>query len=139
MINNPYQTYQKTQVETASQGKLILMLFDGAIKFTRSALQGIEEKNYEKTNTFLMKTQAIISELMLSLDKDAGGEIAQNLYSLYDYMYWRLANANLKKDPEMVKEVLDMLTDFRQTWEEVIKISRQKTADVDLKEGVSNS
>lgn len=139
MINNPYQTYQKTQVETASQGKLILMLFDGAIKFTRNALQGLEEKNYEKTNTFLVKTQAIISELMLSLDRDAGGEIARNLYSLYDYMYWRLANANLKKDPEMIKEVLDMLADFRQTWEEVIKISRQKGADVDIKEGVSNS
>lgn len=136
MINNPYQTYQKTQVETASQGKLIIMLFDGAIKFCRSALQGMEEKNYEQVNNCIGKTQAIISELMVSLDMKAGGEIAQNLYKLYDYMYWRLTTANVKKDLAMVREVLDMLTDFRQTWEEVIKLSRQNAPVVNLKEGV---
>ncbi len=122
--NNPYQTYQKTGVATASQGRLILMLFDGAIKFCRTALQAMEVKDYQASNESIVKAQAIIQELMITLDIDKGGEIAQNLYLLYDYLYWRLINANVKKNPEILQEVLEKVTDLRQTWEEVIKISR---------------
>ncbi|MCK4257418.1 MAG: flagellar export chaperone FliS [Halanaerobiales bacterium] len=125
MLNNPYQTYQKTQVQTASQGQLILMLFDGAIKFSKAAMQFLEEKNYEKVNTYITRAQAIINELMITLDQDAGGEIAQNLYKLYDYMYHRLITANIKKDSKILEEVLAMMVDFRQLWEETIKADRK--------------
>ncbi|AZR73891.1 flagellar export chaperone FliS [Anoxybacter fermentans] len=131
MLNNPYQAYQKTQIETASQGKLILMLFDGAIKFCKTALQGLEEKDYEKVNTNITKAQAIINELMITLDRESGGEIAQNLYLLYDYMFRRLITANIKKSSEMINEVLNMLVDFRQTWEEVIKLARKENYRTD--------
>lgn len=122
--NNPYQAYHKTQIETASQGTLILMLFDGAIKFSKTALQGLMNDNYEVSNENIIKAQAIIHELMTTINTDQGGELAQNLYRIYDYILWRLINANIKKNPEILNEVLEKLMDLRQTWKEVIKISR---------------
>ncbi len=124
MLSNPYQKYQRTQVETASQGKLIVMLFDGAIKFCKIGIQGLEENDFELANTNIVKAQAIVNELMITLDVNAGGEIATNLYSLYEYMYRRLITANIKKDTKIIEEVLNMLIDMRGTWEQVIKLSR---------------
>lgn len=125
MVNsNPYQTYHKTQIETASQGALILMLFDGAIKFSKTALRGLADNNYEISNENIIKAQAIIQELIQTLDREKGGELANNLFLLYDYIYWRLINANVRKSSEILTEVVDKLTDLRQTWKEVIKISR---------------
>ncbi|MGM0370460.1 MAG: flagellar export chaperone FliS, partial [Bacillota bacterium] len=86
MPNNPYQKYKKTQVETADQGKLLLMLYDGAIKFSKAARKGMEEEDYEMVNNKLNRVQAIITELQTTLDMEKGKEIAENLDMLYDYM-----------------------------------------------------
>ncbi|RBP46771.1 flagellar export chaperone FliS [Garciella nitratireducens] len=114
-----YQTYQQNQINTASQGKLLLMLYDGALKFLRLSMRSLEEKNFEKTNEYLKKTQDIIRELMATIDFEAG-EIAQNLYSLYEFMDRELVQANIKKDMERIKNIQQMMQDLRITWAQVI-------------------
>lgn len=122
---SPHEKYKKTSVTTASRGKLILMLYDGAIKFLNQSLEGLKEKRYDVVNNNIIKGQNILTELMLSLNMNVG-EIAENLYSLYDYMNRRLIEANIKKDGEIIKEVLGMLTDLRETWEEAIRRTGEK-------------
>ena len=119
MSVNAYQVYRKTQVSTASQGELLIMLFDGAIKFTGQAKDLIEQKDYEGANQRLIRTQDTVNELISSLNLDTG-EIAQNLYQLYRYIYDRLLEANLQKDADPLQEVLHMLTELRDTWRQVV-------------------
>ena len=91
------------------------MLYDGAIKYLRFAKVAIEEKSIEKVNNYLLRTQDIINELMCTLNMDM--EISKSLYALYEYMNHRLMEANIKKDREIIDEVLNMLTELRETWE----------------------
>jgi len=116
---NAYQVYRKTQVSTASQGELLIMLFDGAIKFAGQAKELIEQRNYEAANEKLIRTQDIVHELISSLNLDTG-EIAQSLYQLYRYMYDRLVEANLQKKTDPLQEVLHMLAELRDTWRQVV-------------------
>jgi len=120
MSVNPYQKYKTAQYSTASPEQLLLMLYEGAIKYARQAQKDMEERNVEAANNKLKKTEDIISELMVSLNMDEGGEIAQNLYNLYDYMNRRLIQANIRKDPGLVDEVITLLTSLKESWEEVI-------------------
>lgn len=116
MLTDPYQQYKNTQVGTASPARLLIMLFNGAIKLTKEAAREAERNNGAKVNTCLGKTQDIVAELMASLDLSQG-DIAENLFQLYRYMHERLVQANLNKDPEMIREVQGMLEDLRDTWE----------------------
>ena len=84
--NNPYAQYKNTQIQTATPGQLILLLYEGGIKFCKLAKLSIEEKNIMNANNYIIKIQDIVSELMSSLDMKSGIDIANNLYSLYDYM-----------------------------------------------------
>ena len=84
--------------------------------FVNKHEKAIEEKDYQVSNTNIIKTQNIIMELMHTLDFEAGGEIANNLYQLYDYMYLKLVKANTSKDVESIKEVIKFLEDLRNTW-----------------------
>ncbi|MCK8827029.1 flagellar export chaperone FliS [Natroniella acetigena] len=126
MSNNPYQKYKNAQYETASQEKLVIMLYNGAIKFAKQAKAEIDNKDFMAVNEKLKRAQAAIMELMTSLDMDRGGEVAENLYSLYDYMYSRLIRANVKKDPAIIDEVVDLLTELKDGWSEAIKEVKQK-------------
>ncbi|ACL70452.1 flagellar export chaperone FliS [Halothermothrix orenii] len=128
MPENPYQKYKKTRFETANREKLILMLYEGAIKSLNHAKKGMEEDNIELINESLKKSQDIINELMVSLNPEAG-EIATNLYSLYDYMQRRLIEANLKKEIEPVKEVKKMVEELHETWKEaMLQVHKTKYA-----------
>jgi len=118
---NPYSQYKKAAIQTASQGKLILMMYDGAIKFINIALENIPLKKYDIVNKNIIKAQDIITELMLALNIEVGGEIARNLYSLYDYMNRRLVEANIKKNSEIAQEVLRLLSELKEAWDTVIK------------------
>lgn len=120
-MNHAYANnqYKNNQVMTAPKKKLLIMLFDGAIKNLKLAELSIESKDIEKTNTYLTKTQNIISELMLTLNFDAGGDIAKNLYQLYEYMYNRLIRANIDKDVAVVIEVKNFMEELRDTWEQI--------------------
>ncbi|MNT08268.1 Flagellar protein FliS [compost metagenome] len=122
MLANPYQQYQESTLETASQGKLLLMLYDGAIRFLTQASAAMEAKNWQDSHNFILKAEDVITELMACLRMEAGGEIAFNLYRLYEYMNWRLIQANIKRDQAMVLEVQQRLRELREAWVEAIKL-----------------
>ena len=127
MATNAYQKYKNTQIETANQEKLLIMMYNGAIKFSKQAKEAINRSDYEAVNNFLVRTQAILLELQATLDHQKGGEIAENLDALYDYMKRRLTDANVNKEKEPINEVLDMLTELKETWSEASKKVRNKT------------
>lgn len=119
MSVNAYQAYRQTQVSTASQGELIIMLFDGAIRFAKQSQECMGKGEIEQANAKLIRTQDIVNELILSLNMDVG-EVAHNLQQLYTYIYDLLVQANVKKEPRMVDEAIHMLTELRDTWEQVV-------------------
>lgn len=123
-ISNPYQSYQQNSVNTASPGELTLMLYNGCLKFIHQAKKAIEEKNIEMKNTNIQKAQTIIQELMVTLNMDI--EVSKNMMSLYDFMNRRLMEANIKNDASILDEVEGLVTEFRDTWKEVIQVNRQK-------------
>ncbi|WGG45221.1 flagellar export chaperone FliS [Rossellomorea sp. DA94] len=123
-INNPYTAYQNNSVNTASPGELTLMLYNGSLKFIHIAKKAIEERNMELKNTNIQKTQAIVNELMVTLNTDL--EVSQSLMSLYDYINRRLTEANIKNEVTILNEVEGYITEFRDTWKEVIQLNRQK-------------
>lgn len=116
---NPYNKYREIQVATATPGQLLLMLYDGAIRFTREAGAALTAGQIEESNRLLQRAQDVLAELMSTLNPDAG-QIAQNLYSLYEYMQRRLIEANIKKDPQAAEEVLGLLSGLREAWAEAV-------------------
>ena len=121
MATNAYQKYKNTQIETANQEKLLIMMYNGAIKFSKQAKEAINRNDYEAVNNSLVRTQAILLELQATLDHQKGGEIAENLDALYDYMKRRLTDANVDKEKEPIDEVIDMLNELKETWVEASK------------------
>ena len=120
MLNkNPYNQYKQTQITTANQGKLIVMLYDGAIKFLTIALDNMEPKKYDIVNNNIIKAQDIVTELLLSLNMDEGGEISRNLFSLYMYFKKQLLEANIKKDPQIITHILKLLRELRDAWDQI--------------------
>ncbi|AOQ23422.1 Flagellar secretion chaperone FliS [Moorella thermoacetica] len=120
-VINPYQAYRQNQVQTLSQEKLVLMLYDGALRFCRQGLVAMEQNDYAAVSNNLGRAEDILSELMATLNRDVG-DIAENLYKLYDFMYRHLVQANVKKSGKMINEVIELLQQLRDTWEEAIKI-----------------
>lgn len=116
--NRGYQTYVTNAVSTQSQGQLIIMLYDGAIKFIEKAQEGIETHQIQEAHTNIIKTQKIVSELMVTLKTDSG-DIAQQLLTLYQYMYQQLVQANIKKDINLLSEVKELLVGLRDTWKQI--------------------
>jgi len=131
-MQNPYaktaDTYKTQQIQTASREEILVMLYEGAIRFLNKAKEGQAEGNIEKSHTNIMKCQRILTEFMNTLDIEAGGEVAQNLLSLYEYMHRRLVQANVKRDPVILEEVLGHLRQLKATWEKAIKIANQEKA-----------
>lgn len=121
MIYSPYQKYQQAQAQTASKPKLLIMLYDGAIRFVQAGIEGIEERNYEKANTNLCKAQAIVHELISSLNFDY--PISNDLLAIYEYMLRCLIESNIHKNATKAKEVAEHLKELRETWIEASKIS----------------
>jgi len=115
------QSYKQTEIETASPGKLLLLLYDGALKRLNRAQENIREQRLEETHQELIRVQEILVELMLALDWKVGGDLAPRLHGLYDFMYRRLVEANVKRDPEMVGEVIQLLSTLREGWEEAYR------------------
>lgn len=123
MVTNPYQQYQEASLETASQGKLLLMLYDGAIRFLMTSQLALEQQRWPDAHQANLRAQDIVNELMMCLNLDAGGDIANNLFRLYDYMNWRLVQANIRRDVGGVKEVVGLLRELREAWSEAVKSS----------------
>jgi flagellar secretion chaperone FliS len=123
-IVNPYQSYKQNSVNTASPGELTLMLYNGCLKFIHLTKKATEEKNIEAKNLNNQKAQNVIHELMITLNMDL--EVSENMMSLYDYMKRRLIEANISNDLSILDEVEGMVTEFRDTWKQVIQLNRQK-------------
>lgn len=125
MLSNPHQKYQQSSVQTASPGQLIVMLYDGAIRFVRQSIEAIDAYDIETANDKLIKAQNIIHELVASLDLQYA--IATDLARIYEYMLYQLINANLKKDKEPALEVLTYLIELKETWVSAAKLTMTTT------------
>lgn len=117
---NPYNQYKKTEINTANQGTLIVMLYDGAIKFLNIALENVGSmKTYDIVNNNILKVQDIVTELLLALNMKDGGEISENLFNLYMYFKRRLLDANIQKNPEVLKEIIKHMKELRDVWDKI--------------------
>lgn len=116
---NVAQAYQGTKINTASPAELTLMLYEGAIKFCNKAIYAIEENNITKANENFIKAQKIIMEFRGTLDFKY--PVAQDFERVYDYIYRRLIEANIKKDKEIAEEALKYIREMRDTWKEVMR------------------
>ncbi|HOY67959.1 MAG TPA: flagellar export chaperone FliS [Candidatus Ozemobacteraceae bacterium] len=121
--NTQQDSYRKTQIDTASPEALILMLYDGALRFMSQADEAFEAHNNELISNMLLRVQAIITELLTSLDKEKGGEIAINLERLYLFFLERLADSNVRKDPLPMRQIKPLIEDLRNTWAEAMKLN----------------
>ncbi|WP_339232414.1 flagellar export chaperone FliS [Geobacillus sp. FSL W8-0026] len=119
-----HQVYKQNSVSTASPGELTLMLYNGCLKFLTKAKQAMSEENVQERNRNLQKAQKIIQELMVTLNQKY--EVAKQMMVMYEYMNRRLIEANIKNDISIVEEVEGFVIEFRDTWEEVIRLTRQK-------------
>lgn len=113
------EAYQQVAVMTQSKGRLIVMLYDGAIKFLRLAVREMEAGNYAAKGQYINRAHDIINELNGVLNVEAGGDIAQNLRNLYLFMNRRLRQANVKRDPQMIREVITLLEELNQGWKTI--------------------
>ncbi len=112
---NPYQQYRHNQVTTAGPHQLLLMLFDGALRFVRQAGEALDRRDYSAANSCLGRAQQIIAELMGSLDFKQG-KLPDNLFKIYEYLHFRLTEANINKSREPLQEVQRMLSELRESW-----------------------
>lgn len=112
------EAYQNNSVTTATGPKLTLMLYNGCIKFIHQAVKAMDEKDFENKNMYIQKAQAIIQELMLTLDRE--NELSDQFLPLYEFIHYQLQQGNIKNDSEHLKEALTYVTEFRDTWREIM-------------------
>ncbi len=123
MATNAAAAYGSSKILTASPAELTLMLYEGAIKFANLAIMAMEKNDIEKTNLNIIKTERIITELRGTLDFKY--PVASEFDKIYDYIYRRLIDANIKKDKAILEEALDYIREMRDVWKDVMKLSRQ--------------
>jgi len=116
---NGVEAYRDAAVTTQSKGRLIILLYDGAIKFMKLAIREMEKNNYEAKGRYINRAQDIINELNAILDADTGGEIAANLRKLYCFMNSRLSQANIKRDPQIIRDVITLMEELNQSWKAI--------------------
>ncbi|BDI31132.1 flagellar protein FliS [Capsulimonas corticalis] len=118
-LSSPYNQYQRTAVETANPTRLVIMLYDGAIRFLNQVIPAIQAKDYEKKGIYIVKAQMIVAHLQNTLDHTAGGSVAKSLDNIYTRMYHTLTEANLQDAPAKIEEVIYALRELREAWVEV--------------------
>lgn len=121
-LPSAYAQYNNSKVLTASPGELTLMLYEGAVKFCNIAIQAVEQKDIEKAHIHITKVERIIDYLRQTLDMKY--PVAQDFERIYSYLSQRLVEANVKKDKEILEEVNGHLRSVRDTWKEVMRLSR---------------
>jgi flagellar protein FliS len=116
---NQISAYKETSVATQNKGRLIVMLYDGAIKFMKQAVRELESGNNDAKGRYINKALDIIDELNAVLDTEAGGELAVNLRKLYMFMNRHLNQANIKRDPQMIREVISLMEELNKGWKTI--------------------
>lgn len=122
MAMNAAAAYNESKILTATPADLTLMLYEGAIKFCNLALMGLEKNDFEKANTNIVKAERIITEFRSSLDFKYA--TAKDFDVVYEYIFRRLVEANIKKDSEILEEALGYIREMRDTWKEVMKLAK---------------
>lgn len=122
-VHNPYAKYKQNSIETKSAGELTLMLYEGCLKFIKRAEKAMTEQKTEEKNTNLIKAQNIIRELMVTLDTKI--PVSKQMLPMYDYILNQLIEANMKNDQEALKNAETFVTDFYETWKQVVQADRQ--------------
>jgi flagellar protein FliS len=131
---NPWQSYRQVATKTATPGQLVLMLFDGALRYLDKALVGFDlddplDSNLAINNNIL-KAQEIIRELNMSLNLEQGGEFATTMRRLYNYYDLQLSQSNLQKDPAGIQLVIRLLSVIRGAWAEMLTGNSANTVDL---------
>lgn len=128
----PWNSYKQVSAQTASPGQLVLMLYDGAIRFMERALQGFNNEDPLEFNQTisnnLIRAQSILGELNSSLNMEQGGDLAQTLRRLYEYMDDRLTESNVRKTPDGVRDTIRRLTIIRDAWQLMLQRRAAETA-----------
>ena len=114
-----YDAYRKTTIDTSDNVRIVSLLFDGAVNFLKIARTKMEQKDIAGKGVYLGKTTAIVSELLKALNLEEGGEVAENLRRLYDFVLDRLLKANLKNDLQSLDEAERVLDNIRCGWKEM--------------------
>jgi flagellar secretion chaperone FliS len=130
IVSNPYSQYLENQLNTATPGKLVLMIYDTAIRFATTAVEKMKEHKLDEQSANIIKVQNIILELISTLDMSADKQLGANLYSLYSYMFDKLIYANIHDDVAALEETIEMLSEMRATWAEAELIIRTGCAGV---------
>ena len=120
-LHNAAQMYQQNSVNTASPARLTLMLYDGAVKFCNIALEAMDTGDIQKANENIKKVENIIVELRVTLDMKY--PVSKEFDTVYDYIYRRLVEANMKKEKAVLEEALKHIKAMRETWKEVMRIN----------------
>jgi flagellar secretion chaperone FliS len=130
MVASRYHNqYRRNEISTSSQGRLIIMMYEGALKFTSLALHSIEKGDIAGQGKYITKTHDIINELSLALDLKKGGEVAMRLESLYQYMLSQLTLANIKSDKKALETVIKILGPLAEAWEQLFQASTSTGQD----------
>ncbi|WP_315121931.1 flagellar export chaperone FliS [uncultured Clostridium sp.] len=122
--SNAYNAYKNNSVNFASKEQLLLMLLDGAVKFSKISKNAMEEKDVKKAHENIIKTENIFYELIATLDVERAGSWATSLVQIYEFIIQRLVDANMKKDVAIMDEVIPLIEEVRDTWEEAYKVSK---------------
>lgn len=123
-VQNPYAQYNNSKILTASPAELTLMLYDGAIKFCNMAIMGIEQNDIEKSHINIIRVQRIIDEFRATLDMKY--PVSKDFDRIYVYLLQRLFEANIKKDKEILEEVNTHIHEMRDTWKEVMRLTKER-------------
>lgn len=134
-MSNPYQKYKQTQVISASREKLLLMMYEGAIKFTKRAIVAAEEKNIPERCAAIGRAYDIIMELNNTLDHNVGGEISRNLEQLYMFMTDQYTKANINGTVEPLQNALKILETLYEGWQGAVEKMKKDEALKTAKEG----
>ncbi len=118
-LPNPYAQYRQNSVETATPTRMVVMLYDGAIRFLTQALPAMQARQYDRQSEMIGKAQEIIAHLRDTLDFQAGGAVARHLAQLYSTLLDSLTDANIHDRPERVQQAIDALREMREAWAEV--------------------
>jgi flagellar protein FliS len=124
MYPNAVNVYKNNSVNYASKEQLLLMLVDGAVKFAKRAKEAINKKDIKNAHEYLTRTQDIFTELMISLDRNAG-EWANNLFNVYEFIKNELSQINMEKNEERLDKLMPIIEDVRDTWHEAYKLSKR--------------
>lgn len=139
-MDNRYQAYRQVDINTSNRGKIVVMLYSGAITFLNKAKIFMEKKDYPNKGKFIIKTLDIIEELNLALDMQKGQDIAKNLRSIYLFLERYLSQANIENNPEKIDRAIKILDRLKSAFEEILKNpEHQEAQDINKREQIQNS